>query len=660
MQRNRFITGGFRPWFRVVAACGIVATAMGRTGEAGNFLGPCALVASKDGRTLYVANADAGQIAFVDVPSRRVIRSIRMPSEPTGLALSPDGCRLYVTCAAARSTVLAIDAASGKVTARIAAGHTAIGPAVAPDGKRLYVCNRFSNDISVIDLRTNEEVVRVPAVREPFAAAVTPDGRSVVVINHLPAGRADLYPVSGAVTVVDTKTRETTTVRLRDGATGLRGVCVSPDGRYAYVTHVQARYELPTTQVGYGWMNANALSIIDTAESRLVNTVLLDDMEMGAANPWGVACTADGKWVCVTHAGSHEVSLIDAPALLAKLLAMAVGPDAGSVGEVVYDDRNEVLDYFRRHRAGLSGKGEAGDYEQRDLYALGTVAGVSNDLTFLAGLRRRIRLNGNGPRGVTVAGSNAYVAEYFTDTVAVIPLEAKAGSRAGTIALGPKPQLTARRRGRMLFNDAALCFEQWQSCASCHPDARTDGLNWDLLNDGMGNLKNAKSLLLAHQTPPAMAAAVRDSAEVGVRAGITHILFGKCREADAVAIDEYLKSLRPVPSPHLVNGRLSPAARRGKRLFFSDKAGCAKCHPAPLYTDLQIYDVTSKSPYDYRADFDTPTLIETWRTAPYLHDGRYTTLKELIIKGKHGKERGDVGSLTRDEINGLVEFVLSL
>jgi len=644
----------------VVGAWSIVLPAMGGTGDAGNFLGPCALVASKDGRTLYVANADARQIAFVDLHSRRVIRSIRMPAEPTGLVLSPDGKRLYVTCAAAQSTVFAIDAASGEVTARITAGHTAIGPAVAPDGKRLYVCNRFSNDISVIDLLTNEELVRVPAVREPFAAAVTPDGKSVLVINHLPAGRADVYPVSGAVTVVDTKTNRTSTIRLPDGATGLRGVCVSPDGKYAYVTHLMARYELPTTQVGYGWMNANALSIIDAAESRLVNTVLLDDMDMGAANPWGVACTADGKWVCVTHAGSHEVSLINAPALLAKLLAMAVAPDAGSVGEVTYDDRNEILDYFRRYRAGLAGKGEASDYEQRDLYILGTVAGVSNDLTFLVGLRRRIRLNGKGARGVTIAGSNAYVAEYFTDTVAVVPLEADSGSRAGTMPLGPKPQLTARRRGRMLFNDAALCVQQWQSCASCHPDARTDGLNWDLLNDGMGNLKNTKSLLLAHKTPPAMAAGVRASAEVGVRAGFTHILFAECREKDAVAIDEYLKSLRPVPSPYLVNGRLGTAAQRGKRLFFSDKVGCAKCHPAPLYTDLRIYDVASKTPYDYRADFDTPTLIETWRTAPYLHDGRFTTIEELIIKDKHGKERGDIGSLTQQEIGDLVEYVLSL
>jgi YVTN family beta-propeller protein len=660
MKAARLTTNRLRTWLWLVGACSIVLAATADAGKAGDLLGPCALTASKDGRTLYVAHADGRQVAFVDLDSRKVTRSIRMPAEPSGMALSPDGGRLYVTCAAPQSTVLAMDAASGEVTARIPCGHTAIGPAVSPDGKRLYVCNRFDNDVSVIDLATNRTVLRVPAEREPVAAAVAPGGGSVLVINHLSAGRADAYPVAAGVMVVDTKTHRTAVVRLPNGATGLRGVCASPDGRYAYATHLVARYELPTTQVGYGWMNANALSVIDTAERRLVGTVLLDDMDRGAANPWGVACTADSQSICVTHAGTHELSVIDAPALLKKLLAMPTEPDAISAGEVVYDDRNEILDYFRRYRAGLAGKGNADDYEDRRLYTLGTAADVSNDLTFLEGLRRRISLNGKGPRAVTVVGSKAYVAEYFTDTLTVVSLEADGGGAAGTIALGPRPHLTARRRGEMLFNDAGLCFEHWQSCASCHPDARTDGLNWDLLNDGVGNLKNTKSMLLAHKTPPAMAAGVRPSAEAAVRAGIKHILFAECRQEDAAAIDEYLKSLRPVPSPYLVNGRLGPAAQRGKSLFFSDKVGCAKCHPAPLYTDLQTYDVASKSPCDYRAEFDTPALTETWRTAPYLHDGRYATIKEVITKGKHGKQHGDMGSLTQDEIRDLVEYVLSL
>jgi len=621
----------------------------------GEFLGPSALAPSKDGRTLYVANADANQVAFISLPDGRAYRTVPVPSEPTGLALSPDGTRLYVTCAAARSTVLVIDASSGQTRGRIAAGHSACGPVVGLDGKRLYVCNRFDADVSVIDLETGQEAARVPASREPVAAAVTPDGRSVFVANHLPAGRADQYDASAMVTVIDTATHETSGIRLPPGATGMRHICVGPDGQYAYATHVLARYELPTTQVEHGWMNANALSVIDARKKKRVNTVLLDDMERGAANPWGVACSADGKWLCVAHAGTHEVSLINAPGLLEKL--HAVPP--GEFGEVVYDDRNEILDYFRRYRAGLGGK-SYGYSDGRPLYTLGGVGGVPNDLVFLEGLRRRIPLQGKGPRGLTVVGSKVYVAQYFSESLCAVNLRPDADDPVRTLPLGPDPKLTRARRGQMLFNDATLCFHGWQSCASCHPDGRTDGLNWDLLNDGMANTKNTRSLLLAHKTPPAMSTGVRPSAEVAVRAGLEHILFTDVRERDAAAIDAYLKSLEPVPSPHLLaGGGLSPSAERGSRLFFSERTGCATCHPAPLYTNLRTYDVGSRGPEDYRDAFDTPTMIEAWRTAPYMHDGRYTNIREVIAERQHGARHGRVADLTAQQIKDLAEFVLS-
>ncbi len=64
--------------------------------EPNKYLGPQEIVASKDGNTLYVLNLDAGQIAVVDLASGKVARSIALPAEPTGLALSPDGKTLYV------------------------------------------------------------------------------------------------------------------------------------------------------------------------------------------------------------------------------------------------------------------------------------------------------------------------------------------------------------------------------------------------------------------------------------------------------------------------------------------------------------------------------------------------------------------------------------
>ena len=120
--------------------------------EAAAYLGPAVVIASKDGKTLFVANADAHQIAVVDVAGRKVVRSISLPAEPSGEVLSPDGTKLYVTCAGPQSTVAIIEAGSGNVIGSVPVGHTAIGPAVTPDGRRLYVCNRFHNNVSVIDL----------------------------------------------------------------------------------------------------------------------------------------------------------------------------------------------------------------------------------------------------------------------------------------------------------------------------------------------------------------------------------------------------------------------------------------------------------------------------------------------------------------------------
>jgi len=660
MKRVHCIGRGLvrRPWLWAVCLLPGALWAAAVAAEAAGYLGPNALVASKDGTSLYVANTDARQIAVVDLAQGKVARSIGMPADPqagapTGLALSPDGSVLYVTCAAPKSTVCVVDVRSGEVRESVPAGHTAMAPVVSPDGGTLYVCNRFDNNVSVIDLKA-KKIAHVQTTREPLAAAVTPDGKTVFVANHLPLDRADAYDVAAVVTVIDTQANRVSAIRLPNGSSSLRGICVSPDGKYAYVVHVLARYQMPTTQLERGWMNTNAMSVIDAQSRKLVNTVLLDDVDLGAANPWGVACTADGKSICVTHAGTHELSVIDQAALLKKLAEM---PAAGGGAE----------------------KGTRPD--DSGIYASTTAADVPNDLAFLVGLRRRIMLQDggtwgwlgvedptaiNGPRGLAIVGSKVYVALYFSDSLAVVDLESKSRRPVSTIALGPKPELSQQRRGEILFNDAVVCFQHWQSCASCHPDARVDGLNWDLLNDGLGNPKNVRSMLLAHKTPPAMSTGVRPNAEAGVRAGFTNILFAVRPEEESAAIDEYLKALKPVPSPHLLDGKLSPAAERGKKLFFDEQVGCAKCHPAqpeqePLYTDMLLRNVGSRGQYDRNDNFDTPTLIECWRTAPYMHDGHYTTMKELLTEGKHGqKSGGNVDKLTAEQIDDLVEFVLSL
>ena len=124
----------------------------------------------------------------------------------------------------------------------------------------------------------------------------------------------------------------------------------------------------------------------------------------------------------------------------------------------------------------------------------------------------------------------------------------------------------------------------------------------------------------------------------------------------------YLVSLRPVPSPQLAaDGKLTEAGQRGKRLF-EGKAACARCHPGPFFTDKKMHNIGTLSDHYKEKDgrYDTPSLIEAYRTAPYLHDGRALTVKEIFTKhneqGKHGK----ANELTEQELDDLVEYLLSL
>jgi cytochrome c peroxidase len=279
------------------------------------------------------------------------------------------------------------------------------------------------------------------------------------------------------------------------------------------------------------------------------------------------------------------------------------------------------------------------------------------------GIRQRVSLGerNTGPRGIAVVDGAVYAVNHYSDTLSIVRTE-EGRTKVKTVALGPCPELTEAQKGEMYFHDARICFQNWQSCASCHPgDARVDALNWDLLNDGIGNPKNNKSLLLTFETPPSMSTGVRESAEAAVLAGVRHILFTVQPPEVVSALNAYVKSLQPVPSPRLVNGRLSTEARRGEKIFRSSETGCAQCHPGPLFTDQKAYDVGTRGKYDRNTDtFDTPTLVELWRTAPYLHDGSAATMRQVLTDHNMGDQHGRTSHLTSEEIDWLVEYLLSL
>ena len=599
--------------------------------DSSKWLSPSAMVADPENGIIYIAYGKASEIAVFDAGESKVTGKIEVRGEPVGLALGKDKSVLYCTCDGERGGVCIIDIKARKVTSVVDAGYGACSPVVSPDGKRLYVCNRYEDSVSVIDINSGKTVKEIKVLREPVAAAVTADGKWLFVGNHLPDGPATADIVSAQISVIDTSSMECErTISLPNGSTSLNGIAVSPDGQYVFVTHILGRYTVPTTQLERGWINTNALSILDAKSRQIIETVLLDDVDRGAANPWAVGCTGDSKYVCVTHAGTDELSVVDVEAMMKKIAERhAKAKEQGNTG--------------------YSGSS----------YGSASGSEIPNELSFLYGMRQRVKLSGKGARSIALVGTKVYAGAYFTASINIVDIADVSRIRPKAIELGSSEEMTIQRRGEMLFNDASICFQHWQSCASCHPgNARTDALNWDLLNDGLGNPKNTKSLLLSHQTPPAMMSGVRANAEEAVRAGVKHIHFAVRPEEEAVAMDEYLKSLKPLMSPYLVDGKLSESATRGKEVF--NKAGCISCHSGELHTNLRHYDVGTGQGLDEGKDFDTPTLVEVWRTSPYLYDGRAATIKDVLTKYNSENKHGKTAELSEAEIKDLVAFVLSL
>ena len=554
------------------------------------------------GDNLLTAERGISAVSLYSKDGRTRLKSWQTAEPPTGV--TTDGERIYATTSFAKGGVEIIELDQDAPVNFVATGRGACAPLLSHDGKYLYVCNQFQTTVSEIELATMQVKREVRVLREPKNVALSKDGRYMFVANFLPTGCANQDNVAAAVSVIDLQTFEKIKdIQLATGSNAVRGMTVSGDGEYVFVTHNLGRFQIPTSQLQQGWMNTSAVSVISVGDLEYGGAILLDDAERGAAGIWDIKCTAD-KMV-VTHSGTHDISLIDYPRFVEKYKQVT---------------NKETLSY---------------------------------DLKFMGDIRQRIALEGNGPRNMVIKDNLVYIPTFFADVLNVVDINSPHQIRS--CALVNNRQESDVDKGEKYFNDASYCFQNWQSCNGCHPgEGRTDGLNWDNLNDGTGNPKNCKSMMKAHFTSPSMISGVRESAELAVRAGFKYIQFNEVGEDIATCVDEYLKNLKPVPSPYLIDGELSPKAQKGRDVFH--KYGCGACHSGAHYTDCKKHIIGED--VEFKAGWDTPTLVEVWRTAPYLFDGRAATMDEVFTVHRHGL--GKKSKISGEEIDALVEYVNSL
>ncbi|MCU1617295.1 MAG: hypothetical protein JWO98_4835 [Frankiales bacterium] len=245
---------------------------------------PTFVVASRDGRQLYVANGATATITVIDTSTNEIVASIPVSAGPPQfLAFSPDGSRIYVSVWNAAKTIHAlavVDANTNKVISTVPMASRPFLPAVTADGKHVYVPNHDTGDIVVVDTETLKVVADIKVPANPHWLSFTPDGKRAYVADH----------ESNLLSVIDTGTHKVLTT--------------IPVGRSPHSVAVNQTRPL-AINVNY---DDSSATLTDTNTNKVVATIPV------GPNPQEVAWSADGRFAYVVDVANGSVSVIDASA----------------------------------------------------------------------------------------------------------------------------------------------------------------------------------------------------------------------------------------------------------------------------------------------------------------------------------------------------------
>jgi cytochrome c peroxidase len=268
--------------------------------------------------------------------------------------------------------------------------------------------------------------------------------------------------------------------------------------------------------------------------------------------------------------------------------------------------------------------------------------------------------------------------------------------------------------GRRLFYEPRLSGNASQSCASCHRPERafTDGRARARGSTGMLHPRGSMSLAnvaynasftwvdaqvttleeqelgpLLNRHPVELGLRGREDEVVGRLAADPSYAaaFGRAFPGQPIGLDQVRKAIASFertllsgdsPYDRLVwqddAAALSPAARRGMRLFFSPRLACARCHAGFTFSGPVRYAGSAPATPVFLdtglgGAFRAPTLRNIAVTAPYMHDGRFATLEEVIdYYAGGGASSAAKSSLLRgftvstEDKRDLVEFLAGL
>ena len=133
-----------------------------------------------DGRAAYVSGEFDASVYRMAVPHgapvERVLQ-LRKEARPMAVVLDARRSRLYMSTGRG-GTVAVIDVASPrdvKLVAEVPVGTRPWGIALSPDGRRLFTANGPSNDLSIVDTTALRTVQRIAVGRSPWGVLVGPE-----------------------------------------------------------------------------------------------------------------------------------------------------------------------------------------------------------------------------------------------------------------------------------------------------------------------------------------------------------------------------------------------------------------------------------------------------------------------------------------------------